>query len=57
MARKKILSFFSEQHLFSDTIEKIGGRGAPQFRKARMKAWNEPYTVAIQLYIYKVVSY
>ena len=41
---KKILPFFSEKHLFSDAIGKIGGSGALQFRKARMKARNGRYS-------------
>ena len=40
---KKFLPFFTEKHLFSDAIEKIGGSGALQFRKARMKARNGRY--------------
>ena len=41
--RKKILLFFSENDLFSDAIEKIGGCWALHFPKARMKARNGPY--------------
>ena len=39
---KKIFIFFSENDLFSDAIEKIGGCWALHFPKALMKARNGP---------------
>ena len=50
MAPQKFLLFFSEKHLFSDAIEKIGGCWALHFPKARMKAQNGRY-ICLTLYI------